>query len=317
VTSISVIVPCFNAQAYIREALASVADQGMDDVEIIVVDDGSTDESAALVEREFPHARVLRTTNCGPSHARNVGTELASGRFIQYLDADDMLAPGKLRVQVRALEESGADVAYGDWQKLIPRQQGGWTRGQRVSQELREPEFDLLADFWCPPAVYLFGRSVVERSGGWNEDLPLIEDVRFLIDCTLAGARFVRCPGCMAYYRAHLSGSLSTHNLVDFVRTALQNDRGIEELWRRNGGITEVRKAALVHAYSAVARKAFEYDRGIFEQAYAEVQKLSPGYVPHSPRYLRLASLAVGYRHAEALALWYRRSKRLLRGRSR
>src|SRR4051794_30874731 len=72
------------------------------DLEAIVVDDGSSDGTAGAVERAFPTVRVVRTAHAGASGARNAGTRLARGRFIQYLDADDTLAPGKLSRQVRA-----------------------------------------------------------------------------------------------------------------------------------------------------------------------------------------------------------------------
>src|SRR3954449_13609629 len=110
---ISVVIPCFNAAAWIRETIRSVLGQQRNDLEIILIDDGSTDESAAIVEREFPSLSLTKTGNQGASAARNLGTTLARGEFIQYLDSDDLLAPGKLELQLRALEASGADVAYG------------------------------------------------------------------------------------------------------------------------------------------------------------------------------------------------------------
>src|SRR5690349_4839929 len=115
---VSVIIPCFNGGEWIREALRSVADQDLKGVEVVVVDDGSTDDSAGIVQREFGYVTLERTSNLGASHARNLGTQKARGSFIQYLDADDMLAPSKLRAQISALEATGADVAYGGWEEF-------------------------------------------------------------------------------------------------------------------------------------------------------------------------------------------------------
>src|SRR5579859_6937798 len=100
---ISVVIPSYNAARWIRETLASAIDQ-TDDFEIIIVDDGSTDGTSEIVEREFPWVRLIRTPNRGASYARNTGTEAASGDFIQYLDADDLLAVGKIAKQIAALE---------------------------------------------------------------------------------------------------------------------------------------------------------------------------------------------------------------------
>src|SRR5207248_2091455 len=156
----SVIIPCFNASRWIRETLDSVcAGQSME-LEIIVVDDGSTDDTAAIVEQEFAQARLIRTPNRGASHARNTGTHAATGDYIQYLDADDLLAPGKIAVQLRALDKSGAEVAYGDWQRLIPGWDVEFIPGPIVARQMRRaPELELFLDFWCPPAAYLLRRS--------------------------------------------------------------------------------------------------------------------------------------------------------------
>ena len=114
-SSVSIVIPCFNARHWIRATLESVFDQRSLDLQVIVVDDGSTDRSGDLVAQWFSNVELVRMDNGGPSRARNVGTRLARGQFIQYLDADDLLAPGKLEAQLEALTTSGADIAYGDW----------------------------------------------------------------------------------------------------------------------------------------------------------------------------------------------------------
>ena len=193
---VSVIVPCFNAEAWIRDTLRSVAEQDLEDVEVVVVDDGSTDASASIVEGEFERVALLRTPNLGASHARNLGTRKARGSFLQYLDADDVLAPGKLRAQLCALKATNGDVAYGGWQVLQSSASGGSVPGYVVDRQMEgEAELALFTNFWCPPAAYLFRREVVERVGAWNEKLPIIQDARFALDCALRGAKFVYCPG--------------------------------------------------------------------------------------------------------------------------
>src|SRR5437762_10442063 len=97
---ISVIIPCFNAEHFIREAIESVLQQTHCDFEIIVVDDGSTDGSRAIVESIGPTIGLVCGPNLGASAARNRGTRLAKGEFIQYLDADDVLAPDALARRV-------------------------------------------------------------------------------------------------------------------------------------------------------------------------------------------------------------------------
>jgi GT2 family glycosyltransferase len=132
--SISVIIPAYNRVSLIGETLQSLLNQTVQAKEIIVVDDGSTDGTAEAVEREFsvfseqfsgnsksniqnPTFKVLRQANAGPAAARNRGLAEATGDFIHFFDSDDIAAPNKHEVQLRALLETGADIAYGPWVK--------------------------------------------------------------------------------------------------------------------------------------------------------------------------------------------------------
>jgi glycosyltransferase involved in cell wall biosynthesis len=308
---VSVIVPCFNARRWISDTIRSAMTQPVD-LELIVVDDGSTDGSSEAVSHEFPGVQLVRTPNRGPSAARNLGTTIATGKFIQYLDADDLLAPGKLQTQIAALENARAGVAYGDWQKLIPSQDGAFQPGPVISRKIEGPaELALFTDFWCPPAAYLFRREIVEKLS-WNLGLPVIQDARFALDCALHGASFVHTPGIAAYYRVHKSGSVSTRNSIAFVRDCLQNAIEVEQWWMEHGGITPERRKALLQVYAYPARASFENDRPTFDTACAALERLNPGYVPESPRHLAIVSRLAGYRRAESVALAYRRAKRLV-----
>lgn len=306
---VSVIIPCYNASRWIRETLDSVSGQsGVR--EIIVVDDGSTDDSAAIVHDGFPEVRLIRSPNQGASRARNTGTQAATGQFIQYLDSDDLLAPGKIRTQLDAIKTTGADVAYGDWRKLEGRPGGEFTPGELVAREMRgEPEIELFTDFWCPPAAYLFRRSVVDAVGGWNENLPVIQDARFALDCALRGGRFVYTPGLTAWYRIHGNDSLSRRSPLAFNRDVYRNACEVEAWWREHSGLSEPRKQALIKCFGYVARVTYEKDREGFEQAYGELRRLAGRYVPESPRHLAAVSRIIGYPRAEAVALFYRLAK--------
>jgi glycosyltransferase involved in cell wall biosynthesis len=310
--AVSVIIPCYNASRWIRETLDSVcAGQSME-MEIIVVDDGSKDDTAAIVEQEFAQARLIRTQNRGASHARNTGTQAASGEYIQYLDADDLLVPGKIAAQMKLLVQTGADVAYGDWQRLVWKETG-FEAGEIVQRRMRRhAELELFGYFWCPPAVYLFRRSIVERIGSWNPRLPIIQDARFALDCALHGARFAYQEGIVAFYREHGTDSLSRKDPVAFVRDVYRNAGEVEQWWLEHGGITEERRVALVECLGFVARASYEQDRDTFDQACEVLDRVAPGYVPVNRRKLAFAAKLVGYRRAEAAAAVYRRVKRVL-----
>ena len=308
--SVSVIVPCYNASRWIRQALQSVVAQKFSNLEMIVVDDGSTDDSHDIIHREFAFVRLVRTANQGASYARNLGTSLATGKFIQYLDADDLLAAGKIRMQIDALEKSGGDVAYGDWQKLVPSGDG-FVPGEVIAGMMTgEPEIELFGSFWCPPAAYLFRRSIADKVAGWNVGLPIIQDARFALDCALHGGTFVYCEGLMAYYRAHQAGSLSRRSKAAFTRDVYRNAKEVEQWWREHAGITDPRKEALAECLGYVARATYDRDPETFEAAVKDLERLYPDYAPAGPLHFRVASKLFGYRQAESLAAHYRRAKR-------
>src|SRR5262249_9602906 len=141
------------------------------------------------------------------------GTVLARGEFIQYLDADDLLAPGAVAYRIAALQQSGADIAYSDWERLVEIKPNVFELGQQVVRRIEDvhpnPEIALITAFWAPPAAVTYRRGTVEKIGGWKEWLPIIQDARFLQDAGLVGGRFIYVPGIGGRYREHLSASLS------------------------------------------------------------------------------------------------------------
>ncbi len=308
---VSVIVPCFNAARWIRETLASVRAQTGVSLQVIVVDDGSTDATAEIVAREFPRVELVQTTNQGASAARNRGLAAARGDVIQFLDADDVLLPRKIETQLGALREKNADVVYGDWQYLMPQREGTFRPAQTVARAMdAEPELALFTGFWSPLCVYLFTRAVVDKTGGFNPALPLLEDARFVFDCARHGARFEYVPGVVAHYRLH-AAQISRRDPREFARERFGLAREVHQAWKQ-AGMTAPRRAALLQVYGNVARSAFELDRATFDAAYRELLALDPAYIPPGPRGLKFVSRWVGYPRAEQFALHYRRVKQFL-----
>ena len=121
---VSIVVPCYNAKRFLAATLESAFTQTYPNTEVIVIDDGSTDGAAELIRSYGDRVRAEFGPNRGASAARNRGTALARGEFIQYLDADDVLTPGAIAHRIAALRQSGADVAYSDWERLVEIEPG-------------------------------------------------------------------------------------------------------------------------------------------------------------------------------------------------
>ena len=248
---ISVVVPAYNRECLIGQTLRSLLGQTLPAAEIIVVDDGSTDSTAEAAESEFsvfsrqlagkdklPAFKVIRQENAGPGAARNRGFAESSGEFVHFFDSDDIAALNKHEVQMRALLETGADIAYGPWVKGRIEEHGAWSREQAAgskecaveSGEARgkrysfEPEGHVLQQKGLPkgdlikelltrwsivPHTCLFRRSIVERSGGFPGDMFIAEDQLMFLRCLLAGATVVHTPTTITFYRLGDGGKLT------------------------------------------------------------------------------------------------------------
>ncbi|MCM1237141.1 MAG: glycosyltransferase [Ruminococcus flavefaciens] len=111
---ISIIIPVYNVEKYIRECLDSIIRQTMTQIEIIVVNDGSTDDTRSIVEEyKDERLRLINTSNHGVAHARNVGMEYVQGKYIMFQDGDDVLDENACRVMYDFAEENKLDVVKG------------------------------------------------------------------------------------------------------------------------------------------------------------------------------------------------------------
>jgi glycosyltransferase involved in cell wall biosynthesis len=208
----STIIPVFNRPGMVREAVDSVLAQTYRPIEIIVVDDGSTDDTPRVIEElaaRHPEVRGIRKPNGGPGLAREAGRTEASGEFIQYLDSDDLLMPRKFEIQVAALEaHPECGVAYG-----ITRYRDAkgneiectWKPANQIQKTIF-PSF-LVARWWDTPTP-LYRRSVCDAAGPWTS-LRHEEDWEY--DCRVGatGALLAYVDEVVVEIRDHSDGRLS------------------------------------------------------------------------------------------------------------
>lgn len=213
--SISVVIPAYNRAALIGDTIRSLLHQSLPAQEIIVVDDGSTDNTVAVARSFGPTVRVICQPNAGPASARNTGWRHSKGAFLHFVDSDDILLPNKHEVQIAALERSGADIAYGPWVKgrIDPN---GFTPENHVLQQMGLPFGDLvkaLLTYWSiVPHACLFRRDIVAKIGGFPVELFAAEDQLMFLRCLLAGAKVVHSPGTLELYRTNDSDKITSSN---------------------------------------------------------------------------------------------------------
>jgi glycosyltransferase involved in cell wall biosynthesis len=211
---VSILIPCYNAEPWLAETLESALAQTWPHTEIIVVDDGSRDRSLEIAHSFAAlGVKVIPQENQGVCVARNRAFQESTGDYIQYLDADDLLAPDKIERQIAQLSQGNDNcVAAGEWVKFYQEP----AEAEFIPEPLwadRDP-VDWLTTAWqnnwmMNPGVWLVPRSVAEAAGPWNEKIFLDDDGEYFCRVLLASEGIRFCWGAKAYYRTGLSDSLS------------------------------------------------------------------------------------------------------------
>jgi glycosyltransferase involved in cell wall biosynthesis len=219
---VSIVVPCYNAAAWVDAALESALAQTHPRVEIIVVDDGSTDETWRHLERFRDRGvRTIRQNNGGASSTRNRALALASGDYIQYLDADDLLAPDKIARQLARLA-AGPDgaIASAAWGRFTNRIEEARFIPEQVWRDLTPIDFLVtcaLDELMFPPIAWLIPRAIAHAAGPWNEQISLNDDGEYMSRVIAASTGMVFCADARVYYR---SGNLSSYGSQTSKRAA-------------------------------------------------------------------------------------------------
>lgn len=303
----SIIIPAYNSAKTIERTLASVFVQDYPNLEIIVVNDGSTDNTEQVLKKYADKINYYYQTNAGVSVARNLGFEKSTGDYIQYLDADDLLAEGKISKQIQAIEESEADVAYGDWMRFTEND-FVYKELEMVEREMTlRPEIELITDFWTPLAALLYTRTIANKIGGWNTALPVIQDARYALDAAIHQAKFIYTPGVMGYYRVHETGSLSTRNRFNFMNDCLENAKQIDAIWRKEYSTDLEKKKAIINVLRFCVNEFSILDKSKHKEAVSLILDIDSKFIPENSKLLRTMSKLLGYRTAETIAYFKRK----------
>ena len=211
---VSVCIPCYNAELYIATALESVLAQTWHPIEIIVVNDGSIDGTSKILDRyQDRGVRVIHQHNQGQCAAANRALADAKGELIKFFDADDILAPDMIELQVGRLAGRRDAVAMGEWSRFYSDPTEADFRSLPMYRDAKPIDW-LVAEcsegtpmMQC--AIWLIPRELVEQTGGWDERLSLINDFEFFARVLLAAQEILYTSNARLYYRSGIIGSLS------------------------------------------------------------------------------------------------------------
>lgn len=208
---ISIIVPCYNYGHYLSITLESVFEQSFKSWECIIIDDGSTDNSAEVAKtwvNKDPRFIYIRQDNAGLSAARNTGIKHAAGKYIQFLDADDLLLPEKLSIQLQLFEQhAGVAALYSSFSfqdennhQFGPEPHHYVTPKKRMLYALI---FEWEYGFIMPIHCFLFDKDALKKVQGFHEEIPTHEDLDLHLRLALLHGQYIHHTEKLAIYRVH------------------------------------------------------------------------------------------------------------------
>jgi hypothetical protein len=302
---VSILIPCYNADRWISQAIESALAQTWVDKEIVVVDDGSTDRSLSIIRGFDGCIRWETGRNHGGNVARNRLLELARGDWIQYLDADDWLLPHKIASQIEFLmAHPYTDILFG------PITLEWWSERKTKRELLPIPEphdpWELLASWRLPQTgAPLWRKEALLEVGGWKDGQPCCQEHELYLRLIKAGKRFVYCPAGGAVYRQWSEDTVCRKDVADVHRRRLEIEKAAEDHLRKSQQLTVQRLQAISQARFEIARGAWLYDPAFACQIVQQIFESDPQFSPigsAAPFAYRFAFRWLGFHSAENLA---------------
>ena len=308
---VSILIPCFNAERWIGEAIESALQQTWTPTEVIVVDDGSTDGSVEVIRRYADRVRWESRPHAGANPARNRLLEMATAEWVQYLDADDYLLPDKVEKYARAVAtDLETDVLYGP-ATLELWGDDGVERSITPIPEPRDP-WTLLVRWYLPQTgAPLWRKRAILDVGGWKPDQPCAQEHELYLRLLMHGKRFRYHSENGAVYRYWGTGTVSRRDNPELRRRRLEVLARAEAHLADTGGLTPSRLQAINFTRFGAARLAWHEDRAEARSIIAAIAKSQPDFLPSGPaapkRYQLLYRL-LGFDTTEQLATWWRKA---------
>lgn len=302
---VSVIIPAYNAEKYILLTIRSVLEQNYRPLEILLIDDGSTDSTAALVEREAPQVRIIRQANAGVAAARNTGLRLATGELICFVDADDGWFPGKLAAQVNyLLQQPNVGMVYHGWlvwkpdadgQYVVP-QQPDFANAKKIDMERSGWIYHkLLLDCIVHTSTVMMRNQVFKNVGFFETHLSNGEDYNYWLRVSRK-FEIHKLKGVYSYYREVIGSLTNTLKLQNFEYMVIQ--RAVKE-WGLTSPDGRVLPAKRIH--KRLAKLAFNFGYDHFYRGSPKIARQAfLNAIKHEPLMWR----ALPYIAASQLKIW-------------
>ena len=303
---VSILIPCFNAQHLVAQAIESALAQTWPHKEVIVVDDGSTDASLEVIRKFSGRIRWESGSNRGSNAARNRLLALARGDWLQYLDADDYLLPEKVARQIEFMREHpSVDIIYSPvaWKRI---ENGAVVNTETPIPEPRDPW--ILLALWRFPQTggALWKKRTLMSVGGWRVGQPCCQEHELYCRLLEANAQFDYCAGCLAVYRdLAQDGRITSKPRGEFVRERLAILDRVERHLQQRVQLTALRRQAVNDGRHELARSVWGNDRQQATDIYKRIRSSDASFLPSAtsnPLLYLMVYRALGFRAAQIAA---------------
>ncbi len=302
---VSILIPCYNSERWIGNAIESALEQTWPNKQVIVLDDGSTDGSLNVIRRYEDRLTWETGPNRGGGYARNRLLELAGGDWVQYLDADDYLLPEKVSDQASFVgQHPEVDIVIGPTTMEFWSEQG--TRQEQIALPGPHDFWTMLASWKLPQTgAPLWKRSAILDVGGWKRDQPCCQEHELYLRLLTGGKKFAYHSSGGSIYRQWSDQTVCKRNIPEVHRQRLKIESMLEEFLHKNAQLTPQRIRAINQARFEIARSAWQYDPSLASEIMQKVGAVDPGFRPSGasapPRY-RIIFRVFGFYFAELAA---------------
>ncbi|MCC5929257.1 MAG: glycosyltransferase [Cyclobacteriaceae bacterium] len=278
---VSVIIPCYNSAYFIEDTIKSALCQTYSDIEVIVVDDGSTDNSIEIIKK-YP-VQLIQQKNAGACAARNRGFAVSKGDFIQYLDADDLLSPNKIADQVAQLNGRNDIISNGKWGRFYTseplREEIKWGPHTSIQKDLSPVDW-LCQNRMSQTSCWFTPRKLIEKAGAWDETLHQNQDGEFFTRVIAQATEVKYCETAKVYYRSGLNNSITSNikgtlALKSFYKTCISFEKTLLPL----EDSTKTR-LAVANMYQEFVYRAYPYCQDLIKTSEQKISTLGGSSLP-------------------------------------
>lgn len=303
---VSVIIPIHNAEEYLLDTIMSVINQSYKNIEVILVDDGSEDNSLKIAKKyESSTFKVISQSNQGACAARNLGIEYSKGEWLQFLDADDILHYDKISNQIKAVYANPNEIKLvsAAWAHFINSPEDSlFKKGITWKNYLKN--VDWLLDSWTKggmmqTACWLANKSLIQKTGWWNEELLKNQDGEYFCRMILNTSNIIFVENAKVYYRKPSKDNVSQRLDSNSIESLLNSYIIYEQELLKKENSARVRKA-LARNYLKFIYQIHPSEPELLSKAYSKIENLNCNYKDLNvggQRFKRLSGI-IGFRNA-------------------